>query len=226
MPHTKEREDPDDLGLGTEIWQLNSDDKSDIMEYKLHYEDLPIKQIATVIFPESSGLLSTMINATDTYENLDQLQHITDIYPILADNQRKYQKENLDYKPMMTFLEEKQVPENRNEANRIVAESQYYVIDDGTLYHLYQPRSKNQKWTDVKKQQAEPSKMRNDVLKSYHDALTGGHQEQERTYEATRLKYFGQNYIQMCRLMSKHVKGVSRLKGIYTGNRHYLNHFL
>ena len=204
--HTKEREDPDDLSLGPEVWQLKSDNKSNIMEYKLHYEDLPIKQIATVICPEPSGSsLSTMINAIDTYENLDPLQHVTEIYPISADNLRKEQKEDSDYKPMMAYLEEKQVPENRNEANRIVAESQYYVIDDGILYHLYQPRSKGHKWTDVKKQLAVPSKMRNDVLKSYHDALTGGHQGQERTYEAIRLKYFWpklysdvQTYVKTC----------------------------
>ena len=32
MPPTKESEDRDDLSLGPEVWQLNSDNKSDIME--------------------------------------------------------------------------------------------------------------------------------------------------------------------------------------------------
>ena len=34
------------------------------------------------------------------------------------------------------------VPEERDAAHRLVAETQFYEIDNGVLYHLYFPRTK------------------------------------------------------------------------------------
>ncbi|MEW8547773.1 MAG: integrase, partial [Candidatus Thiodiazotropha sp.] len=154
---------------------------------------------------EPADSLSDMIYTIDAYQSLDPLHHVREVCPISVEDIRKEQREDPDFKPMITYLEDRQVPEDRNQANRIVAESQYYILENDVLHHLYQPRSTGHKWMDVKKQLAVPTKLRDHVLKSYHDALTGGHQGQERTYEAIRSKYFWprmyadiQTYVKTC----------------------------
>lgn len=203
-PYTHTSEDPDDLSLGPEVASVDIEGQKEIREYKLNYEDDSGK-INAIYCSKPNDSLSFMIHAIDIYESLDPLEHVREVCPISLDDLRKEQKEDPNFKSMIAYLEEKQVPDDRNEANRIVAEAQYYIIENGILYHLYQPRSKGHKWTDVKKQLAVPRKMRDNVLKSYHDALTGGHQGQERTYEAIRLKYFWpkmfsdiQTYVKTC----------------------------
>ena len=61
-----------------------------------------------------------------------------------------------------------------------------------TLFHIFQPRSKNESFTEViLKELALPQSLRNDVLKSYHDSLAGGcHLGVKRTYTAIKQKYF------------------------------------
>ena len=174
-------------------------------EYKLHYETVETVNVNILSCQEPADSLSTMIHAIEAYEQLDPLQHVREVCPISSADLKNEQREDPDFKWIIDYLLEKQVPDNRNEANRIVAEAQYYIIEDGILYHLYQPRSKGHKWTDVKKQLAIPRKLRDNVLKSYHDALSGGHQGQERTYEAIRMKYFWpkmysdiQTYVKTC----------------------------
>ena len=198
-------EDPDDLSLGPEIGMVRAEEDKEMREYKIHYEVTESANINSIIGQEPVDSLSAMIHAIDTYEGLDPVQHMTEVFAVTTEDLKKEQREDSNFKPIFTYLEENQVPEDRNEANRIVAEAQYYIIENDILYHLYQPRRKGHKWTDVKKQLAVPSKMRDNVLKSYHDALSGGHQGQERTYEAIRLKYFWpkmysdiQTYVKTC----------------------------
>ena len=198
-------EDPDDLSLGPEVCMLEEEGDKEMREYKFHYQVSEEANINSVNSQEPVDTLSAMIHAIDTYEELNPVQHMTEVFAVTADDLKTQQREDPNFKPIFTYLEDSQVPEDRNEANRIVAEAQYYVIENGILYHLYQPRRKGHKWTDVKKQLAVPTNMRDNVLKSYHDALSGGHQGQERTYEAIRLKYFWpkmysdiQTYVKTC----------------------------
>ena len=200
-----ENENADDLSLGPEVCVVGQHPANEMREYKLHYETVETVNVNILSCQEPADSLSTMIHAIEAYEQLDPLQHVREVCLISSADLKNEQREDPDFKSIIDYLLEKQVPDNRNEANRIVAEAQYYIIEDGILFHLYQPRSKGHKWTDVKKQLAIPRKLRDNVLKSYHDALSGGHQGQERTYEAIRMKYFWpkmfsdiQTYVKTC----------------------------
>ena len=200
-----ENEDADDLSLGPEVCVVGQHPVNEMREYKLHYETVETVNVNILSCQEPADSLSTMIHAIEAYEQLDPLRHVSEVCPISSADLKNEQREDPDFKSIIDYLVEKQVPDNRNEANRIVAEAQYYIIEDGILFHLYQPRSKGHKWTDVKKQLAIPRKLRDNVLKSYHVALFGGHQGQERTYEAIRMKYFWpkmysdiQTYVKTC----------------------------
>ena len=200
-----ENEDADDLSLGPEVCVVGQHPVKEMREYKLHYETVETANVNTLSCQEPADSLSTMIHAIEAYEALDPLQHVREVCPISSPDLKNEQREDPDFKSIIDYLIEKQVPDNRNEANRIVAEAQYYIIEDDILFHLYQPRSKGHKWTDVRKQLAIPRMLRDNVLKSYHDALSGGHQGQERTYEAIRMKYFWpkmysdiQTYVKTC----------------------------
>lgn len=134
--------------------------------------------------------LSEMICAIEAYEKLDPAKHFSEMNNLSPEKLRDAQKSDNEFAPIFGYKEHGKVPEDRNEANRLVAEAQFYELDEGILYHLYHPRSKGHKWTDVKKQLAVPHKFRDAVLKSYHDALSGGHYGTEKTYEAIRIKFF------------------------------------
>ncbi|MES9881967.1 MAG: reverse transcriptase domain-containing protein [Sedimenticola sp.] len=136
--------------------------------------------------------LSEMIQAIDTYQSIAPAEHLLSTCNINMSEEglRDTQQEDPDFKDMFQYLEHNKVPENRNAAGKVVAESQYYVIDNELLFHLYHPRSKGHKWQNVTKQLAVPLKLRDTVLKQYHDALTACHYGVERTYEAIRMKYF------------------------------------
>ena len=191
--------------MGPEVCLVGEHQVNELREYKLHFDTVETVNVNSLSCQEPADSLSTMIHAIEAYEALDPLQHVNEVCPISSADLKNEQREDPDFKSIIDYLVEKQVPDNRNEANRIVAEAQYYIIEDGILFHLYQPRSKGHKWTDVKKQLAIPRKLRDNVLKSYHDALSGGHQGQERTYEAIRMKYFWpkmysdiQTYVKTC----------------------------
>ena len=97
-----------------------------------------------------------------------------------------------DLGPIYNYLVSKELPDDGKQAKCIVAESDQYIIEDNILYHLYTPRSRSiSKENSVVKQLAIPSSLRDEVLKSYHDALVGGgHQGFDRTYASIRAKYY------------------------------------
>ena len=83
----------------------------------------------------------------------------------------------------------------------VVAESeQYELSENGILLHIYTPRTKGiPKEQKIITQTCVPSKLRDDVLKSYHDSLAGGmHQGFERTYAAIRQKYYWPSMFRDC----------------------------
>ena len=182
--------DSDDLPIDPQVCTVNVANSKDYKEYTLHFEETDLPQVNQLKPSRKTDTLSEMIYAIDTYQNMDPVDHLSEICNMNKEKLRQAQMEDSDFTAMFTYKEEGKVPEERDLAHRLIAEAQFYEIDDGVLYHLYYPRTKGHKWTDVKKQLAVPHKLRDAVLKSYHDALTAGHYGIERTYEAIRMKYF------------------------------------
>ena len=180
----------DDPPIDPQVSSVNLPMTVECKEYTLHFEQIDkpqVNQLTTTCKPDT---LSEMICAIDTYQQMDPIQYLSEISDMTPEKLRQAQIADSNFTAMFAYKEDGKVPEERDDAHRLVAESQFYEIDNGVLYHLYFPRTKGHKWTDVKKQLVVPHLLRDAVLKSYHDALSAGHYGIERTYEAVRMKYF------------------------------------
>ena len=125
--------------------------------------------------------------------------------PIKQESIISLQKKCPDFGPLYKFLVDGEIPTDRKNKDRIMSESQQYVILDHTLYHFYQPRCRGTCTKDqLIRQLAVPKCLRDDVLKSYHDSLAGGlHLGLDRTYRAIQLKYY---WPKMYQVISDYIK--------------------
>ena len=102
---------------------------------------------------------------------------------------------------MYNFLKDGTLPDD--EANQ-------YVLMNDILYHLFTKRHrKNVKETDIIQQLALPTSLRNYIVLSYHDSIAAGcHMGVQKTYEAVRQKFFGQECINIFTIILHLVKHV------------------
>lgn len=70
----------------------------------------------------------------------------------------EFQKNDSDFKDIIAYMVDKELP-NRG----IILEYQDYVLDEGVLYHFYDPKGGGH----CDKQIAVPHQLRDDVLRSY-----------------------------------------------------------
>ncbi|MCG8044300.1 MAG: DDE-type integrase/transposase/recombinase [Candidatus Thiodiazotropha taylori] len=106
-----------------------------------------------------------------------------------------------DFKDILLYLKDRVLPDDEKHAKFITSEANQYVLKDGILYHIFQPRLKHKVKDDPDQlilQLALPEVKRPDVLKAYHDCLAGGgHFGITRTFGAIRLKYWWPKMYQM-----------------------------
>ena len=106
-----------------------------------------------------------------------------------------------DFKDIFFYLQDRTLPEDERYAKFIANEANQYVLRDGTLYHLFQPRTRRQTGDDLDRmilQVALPKVKRVEVLRGYHDCLAGGgHFGVTKTFGAIRLKYWWPKMYQM-----------------------------
>lgn len=101
----------------------------------------------------------------------------------IADQQRQCQ----DIAPMIRYLELGELPENDKEARTIVIESTEYAIDNGLLYHYFQPRSRGKSHSFIN-QLVVPKSVRQRILNGFHEESS--HPGFHRCYLSIRRKYF------------------------------------
>jgi transposase InsO family protein len=148
----------------------------------LHTEECNHIQTATV------SILEKLAKAETAYLEMEPLEALQEIMMVSVDTMRVAQQEDKQLALYIKFLEDDELPEDKRLASRIRDEQLSYQMTDGILYHLYSPRGKGSKATREVKQLCVPHKMRDDLLRSYHDSL--GHQGQDRTQRAVGTKYF------------------------------------
>jgi hypothetical protein len=148
-------------------------------------------------------------------ENLQNVPKIESILGKLESGKefqdiKQLQQNDEDIKMSLKYKLLNELPEDQKVAKRIVIESDQLVVENGILYHLYQPRGRKRGDTDIVKQLVVPFSLRNDVLISYHDTLHSGHAAFERCYEKVRLKYYWKSmyadikcYIESCEVCQK-----------------------
>ena len=76
-----------------------------------------------------------------------------------------------DFQEMIAYLINGDLPDNKKQREKLVAESQYYSTGDGVLYHLFQRRlRKPEPELNVTYQIALPRVLREPALRCYHDS--------------------------------------------------------
>ena len=94
--------------------------------------------------------------------------------------------------PWYNYALNNDLPKDDKLARRIVLESDQYGMRNNTLYHIFSPRTKGVLRVDkLINQVVIPVNLRDNILAEYHDSLVGGgHQGFDRTYYATKSKYY------------------------------------
>lgn len=92
-----------------------------------------------------------------------------------------------DLEPMIRYLESEEIPESNQEARKLIIEANEYVLQNGALYHLWQPRAKKSARRFIQ-QLVIPRKMRKQILEGVHDQMS--HPGFNRCYLSLRMKYF------------------------------------
>lgn len=144
---------------------------------------------ALIEYDDNSVTTELPVNAVESAD-----PHVTMEQMVLTigDDLRTAQNNSPDFRDIIQYLETRELPNDSKLAQRILAESQYYVIVDDILYHLYYHGSRGVPRPErLVKQLAVPETYRQRALEAYHDALAGGsHSGIERTYHHLRLKYY------------------------------------
>jgi len=101
----------------------------------------------------------------------------------------KLQRECPDYKPIFEYIETGILPQEKKTARKIVFESEQFIIDHDTLYHLFHPRTKRMdEIVPIVKQLCIPRILREELMVAYHD--NNCHVGQERLYNSLKMKYW------------------------------------
>ena len=146
---------------------------------------LPVETVRTVFDydtdePNKEGYIDPAVQATVTIASL------------IGGSIGEAQKECKEVGPMYDYLSNNDLPDDDKLARMIVLESDQYGIRDGTLYHIFSPRTKGVlKMDKMINQLVVPVTLRPQILSEYHDSLVGGgHQGFDRTYHAIKSKYY------------------------------------
>ena len=146
---------------------------------------LPVETVRTVFDydtdePNKEGYIDPAVQATVTIASL------------IGGSIGEAQKECKEVGPMYDYLSNNDLPDDDKLARMIVLESDQYGIGDGTLYHIFSPRTKGVlKMDKIINQLVVPVTLRPQILSEYHDSLVGGgHQGFDRTYHAIKSKYY------------------------------------
>lgn len=133
----------------------------------------------------------TFFYKNDTFQ--DTLLEKPFLCPVSSvDSVGQLQSQYPDFSAMYAYLMHGTVPSLKQERDKLVSESNHFVLLDGTLFYFYEPRSKKVSQVQpVLKQVAVPRWLREYGLRSYHDSIAGGaHLGLDKTYRAIQLKYF------------------------------------
>jgi transposase InsO family protein len=188
------KDEPSTASIQPQIYNIEGVDT--LKEYHFQY---PLDNLQSVYVPTVSMVKTTQpvnvfqecLRADQTYQEIQPLEHFQQIMATDTVDLKSLQETDDQLGTYIQYIRDGILPTDSKSARKTILETQDFIIDEnGLLFHIYYPRGKGQKSERIIKQLAVPKSLRNDVLLSYHDALTGGHQGMERTYHAIRLKYF------------------------------------
>lgn len=103
--------------------------------------------------------------------------------------------------PLIKYLEDGTLPEEKAQAREVVLSSEAYLLEDGILYHLLDCKSKLSKRQvdEIRVCLVVPKELKFDILTSVHGDLNSGHYGTQRTYTTLRLKYYWKGMFADCK---------------------------
>jgi len=94
-----------------------------------------------------------------------------------------------DFGDLMRYIRDGRLPNDDDQARRVVLEAQHYVVEDGALYNLFTPRTKHlDRVQAVMRRLCIPAPFREDVAIGLHD--NNCHPGFDRTYSMARSRYW------------------------------------
>ena len=102
---------------------------------------------------------------------------------------------------MYNYLVKGDLPTNDKAARRLILDAENYIVENGALYHLYSPRTKNlQRCFSVVKQLCVPKSLRAFLAHGLHESVS--HPGWERVYATARGRYY---FPKMYEFLKSHV---------------------
>ena len=90
---------------------------------------------------------------------------------------------------MYNYMVNGELPANDKAARRIILDADNYIVDDGALFHMYMPRTKNlQRSFAVVKQLCVPKSLRAFIAHGLHELIC--HPGFDRVYATARSRYY------------------------------------
>ena len=159
------------------------------IEYELSFncdewEDKKLNAVTVTYY------VRTILQDEDEHEECDPIILLNNVTTNTKTSLREDQLQDEETGSMIRYKENQVLPVDDNVARRLILESHDFEVEKGLLYHFYYPRGKGHKTERLIKQLVVPLNLRDDVLRSYHYAITACHQGIERTYQTIRQKYF------------------------------------
>ena len=205
---------PNTIQIPEKISDVATLHKEQYQEYKLFFDKPHKPQVA------ECNSLQAMMNGEATFLDVRPLDLIHEMQHISSDDLRKLQRDDPELLPFFKHREEGSLPNDENKANFYAAEARHHVIEDGVLYHKMVKQGKGHKSERTVSQLVIPATLRDDVMRSFHDAkLGGGHQGIERTRELIKRKYYWHKMDADIEFYVKSCDICQRTKQLYHGYR-------
>jgi hypothetical protein len=120
---------------------------------------------------------------------------------------RAEQRQDGELSAILELKENGTLPKNQRTANRIKVMAESMVVEDGILYHLWQPSDPGRR-PDMRQQIVVPASLRQRILAAYHDEpLGGGHLGFQKTLEKIRETFYWplmysdvKHYVSSCKI--------------------------
>ena len=141
---------------------------------------------------------SQLCTSSDVCDRISDFRRTTAAVTIeTMDKVRDQQLTDPDLRPIILYLETRELPDDLSTARQIVASSDQYLMKNNILYHLSEHNLARQRPNIYCQLVIRPS-MRNEILQSCHDDPLSGHLGFKKTYHKLRERFHWQNMYSDC----------------------------
>ena len=191
-------------GEQVNVVEMSKEQATDVTSNKIiSTPDQHIVTSSEVLANDEAVKQNTTLSSGDEPENSEQLlaaktknpwinrpKAPEDVRPNLtAKDLHQMQRADPNIEPIISYLENDELPSNMREARRLTVLAQNFEILEGVLYHLWYPDGLGKQGRTVL-QLVVPHTLLHDVLTSAHGDIPAGHFGIKKTYHTIKLNFF------------------------------------